>query len=53
MLIVLVLRRFAGTRTPTRCYGFTYEIEYEYESREAPTQTGAVQLGTAAQFHAA
>ena len=37
-LIVLVLRRFAGTRT--RCYGFTseseyeYEYEYEYESRE-------------------
>ena len=37
-LIVLVLRRFAGTRT--RCHGFEIEIEieieyeYEYESRE-------------------
>ena len=31
-LIVLVLRRFAGTRTPTRCNGFANE--YEYESRE-------------------
>ena len=29
---LIVLRRFAGTRTPTRCDGFT--IEYEYESRE-------------------
>ena len=29
-LIVLVLRRFAGTRTPTRWHSFLDAVEYEY-----------------------